>query len=334
MKRVGNLYASIAEPDNLRLAYCKAARGKHARSEVVRFREDLAGNLTLLQQQLVRQKPDIGHYLFFQVLDPKPRNICAASFPERVLHHAVMNICEPVLERYAINDSYACRKGKGCIRALQRAQLFSQKNGWYLKLDIRHYFDSISHEIMTRLLRRRFKDKDLLNLFAQLLATYHIGQGKGVPIGNLVSQHLANFYLGHLDHWVKETLRVRCYLRYMDDFILFADNRVQLTRQLATIRNFLDNQLQLRLKDNVQLNQCRYGIPFLGFRVYPGCIRLGVQSKNRFRVKFRQYERKFFIGQWTEKELVRHIEPMLGFTYTASSQAFRKHVIRRYGVLS
>ena len=334
MKRAGNLYASIATPDNLRLAFYKAAGVKHDRPEVVRFREKLSDNLALLRQQLTLQKPDIGHYRFFQVRDPKPRHICAASFPERVLHHAVMNICEPVLDRYGIYDSYACRKGKGSVRALERAQMFSQKNGWYLKLDIRRYFDSIDQGVMLQLLHRRFKDKPLLHLFDQLLAIYHTDPGKGMPIGNLISQHLANFYLGHLDHWIKEILRVRYYLRYMDDFILFGENRILLKEQLGLIRTYLDKKLRLEIKENVQLNRCGYGIPFLGFRVYPCCIKLGVQSKRRFRVKFRQYERKLFLGQWSEVELIRHMEPLLGFTYTASSQAFREHVIESYGVLS
>ncbi len=118
MKRAGNLYTSITGYENLRLAFCKASRGKHDRPEVLSFRKNLEINLELMRQQLITEQPDIGHYRFFQVRDPKPRNICAASFPERVLHHAIMNSCEPVLERYAIYDSYACRKGKGTIKAL------------------------------------------------------------------------------------------------------------------------------------------------------------------------------------------------------------------------
>jgi RNA-directed DNA polymerase len=334
MKRAGNLYPSICVTDNLRLAFYKAARGKHARPEVDLFRKNLDRNLSLLQQQLILRNPDIGHYRFFQVRDPKPRRICAASFPERVLHHAVMNVCEPALDRYAIYDSYACRKGKGSICALERTRSFSLKNGWYLKLDISRYFDSINHGVMLRLLHRRFKDKALLQVFSQLLATYHTEPGKGLPIGNLVSQHLANYYLGHLDHWIKETVRVRCYLRYMDDFILFSRSRQKLKQQLGSIHNFLEDHLQLQLKDNIQLNRCRYGIPFLGFRVYSHVIRLGVQSKKRFREKIRQYERKFIAGQWTENELIRHVEPLLGFTFAASSKNYRKHVIQEYGVLS
>jgi len=158
MKRAGNLYQAIGGYNNLHLAFWKAARGKYNRPEVEVLSRAIEENLGKLQQQLLKQQPDIGHYHFFQVQAPKRRNICAASFPERVLHHAIMNICEPVLERYAIYDSYACRKGKGTIRALKRAESFARKNRWYLKLDIRHYFDSIDHNVLLGLLRRRFKD--------------------------------------------------------------------------------------------------------------------------------------------------------------------------------
>jgi len=334
MKRAANLYLPIAEPENLQLAFYRAARGKHDRREVRAFREHLGRNLALLRQQLLERQPDIGHYRFFRVRDPKPRNICAASFPERVLHHAIMNICEPVLERYAIHDSYACRKEKGTIRALQRAASFSRKNNWYLKLDIRRYFDSIDHLVMVMLLQRRFKDQDLLSLFTKILATYYTKPGKGLPIGNLVSQHLANYYLGSFDHWIKEQLRVRCYLRYMDDFILFAESRQKLQHQLDELRLFLAHTLKLHLKENIQLNRCGYGVPFLGFRVYPHGVKLGVQSKKRFREKFQKYEQRYLAGIWTETELIRHMEPLFGWSYASSSKNYRNHVIQKYGVLS
>ena len=201
MKRAGNLYRLIVEPDNLRLAFCKAVKGKHDRLEVIGFRENLEENLQKIRHQLLLHAPDIGHYRFFRIHDPKPRSICAASFPERVLHHAIMNICEPILDSYAICDSYACRKNKGCHKALARARHFARNNNWYLKLDIRKYFDSIDHDVVMRLLSRRFKDRELLLLFEKLLATYHVELDKGLPIGSLISQHLANFYLGLFDHW-------------------------------------------------------------------------------------------------------------------------------------
>ncbi len=334
MKRKGNLYHQIATHENLRLAFAKAAKGKRHRAEVIAFCQDFDVNIQKLREQLLSHSPNIGHYRFFQVRDPKHRQICAASFPERVLHHAMMNICEPMMESYSVYDSYACRKNKGSLKALARAREYAWKYGWYLKLDIRKYFDSIDHGILMSLLSRRFKDKELLELFHQIFATYHTQPGKGIPIGNLISQHSANFYLGYFDHWVKEERGIVGYVRYMDDFIVFAHEKARLKTELEQIKYFLEQKLALQLKGNIQLNRCCFGIPFLGFRIYPYDIRLSPKSRQRFIKKFREYEKKYARGRWTEKQLVQHVEPLIGFVRTANSSVFRRNVIQRCWVLS
>jgi hypothetical protein len=282
----------------------------------------------------MRHTPDVGHYRFFQIRDPKTRSICAASFPERVLHHAIMNVCEPVLETYAIHDSYACRKGKGSRKALARTQTLSRRFNWYLKLDISKYFDSIDHAILMDQLARRFKDRGLLRLFQTLLKTYHTRPGKGMPIGNLISQHLANFYLGGFDHWLKEKLKIRGYLRYMDDFILFGPDKMFLKTVLKRIRTYLFEKLALDLKANIQLNRCTRGIPFIGYRTFPSQIRLSPLSRKRFVRKLRQYEIRWQNGEWSESDLARHVLPLIEFTRAADTVSFRRCVIARYGVLS
>lgn len=334
MKRAGGIYRQIAAYENLGLAFWKAARGKQDRREVIAFRNGFDDQLRKLQKELTNHAPDIGHYRFFNVHDPKQRNICAAAFAERVLHHAVMNICEPVLEANAIHDSYACRKGKGARRALERTQRFARKHDWYLKLDIRKYFDNIDHRILLDLLARRFKDKDLMRLFEKLLDTYHTGPDKGMPIGNLISQHLANFYLGAFDHWIKEEQRIKGYLRYMDDMVVFGQERTALKALLKGIRHYLDQKLALQLKDTVALNRCRHGLTFLGYRVFPDKIRLSARSKRRFISKFRQYEQMWQSGEWSTRILVRHLEPLIDFTRAAAAKWLRRSVMERYGVSS
>lgn len=158
MKRAGNLYQKIAEHENLRLAFWKAQRGKSGKHDILRYREHLDENLKQLRGELLNGDIDIGHYHYFTIYDPKERMICAADFRERVLHHAIINICEPYFEAYQIYDSYACRKGKGLDVALRRAQFFCRKFDWYLKLDVHKYFDSIEHDKLLCLLDRRFKD--------------------------------------------------------------------------------------------------------------------------------------------------------------------------------
>jgi hypothetical protein len=177
MKRAGNLYGRIAEPENLRLAFLKSIRGKRGKPDVIAYTANLDANLRQLREQLLAERVDAGHYHFFTVHDPKERVICAASFPERVLHHAIMNVCEPVLERYAIHDSYACRTGKGMHSAVLRAQDFTRRYAWYLKLDIRQYFASIDHGVVTALLERRIKDKAVLRLIGAILDTYSTAPG-------------------------------------------------------------------------------------------------------------------------------------------------------------
>jgi len=332
MKRAGNLYERIAEPENLRLAFLKAIRGKRGKAEILAYAANLDANLRLLRDQLLDERVDVGHYHFFTVHDPKERVICAASFPERVLHHAIMNVCEPVLEHYAIHDSYACRTGKGMHAAVFRAQTFTRRFSWYLKLDIRQYFASIDHETVMSLLERRIKDKAVLRLIRTILDTYCVTAGCGLPIGNLLSQHLANFYLGHLDHWVKETLRVRGYVRYMDDFVLWADGKDTLKTHLDDIRGFVDSELRLMLNDNTQLNRSVRGVPFLGYRVFPHRLTLGPRARRRFARKLRGYENEWTTGNWSETDLARHMEALLSYVRFADTLGLRQRIINRFTV--
>jgi hypothetical protein len=334
VKRAKHLYPLIAAPENLKSAFVKAARGKREYPEVIAFSRGFDRNIAALQRQLQEKDFDIGHYHFFVVRDPKVRAICAAAFPERVLHHAIMNVCEPEFEKRHIHDSYACRRGKGNLRAVVRAQQFARRNRWYLKLDIRKYFDCIDHETSMELLERAFHDADLLFLFRKILATYHTAPGKGIPIGNLFSQHLANFYLSVLDHRLKEARNVKCYLRYMDDFMLFSPDKQRLLDELHAIRDFLRERLHLELKNSVQLNQTRLGAPFLGHRIFPAHTRLLSGGLLRFSRRYREYERNYCEGVWSEKELARRMEALQAFVCSSDSLRFRKHFIGRFGVLS
>ncbi|KPA12377.1 reverse transcriptase family protein [Candidatus Magnetomorum sp. HK-1] len=334
MKRTRGLYSRISEYNNICDAFCKAAKGKHHQNDVITFKSQFDKNIQDIRKQLINKKVVMGNYYFFLIHDPKLRSICAASFPERVLHHAIMNICEPILEKYAIYDSYACRKGKGTHRAIYRVQSYSKKYDWYLKLDIRRYFDSIDHFVMIKLLSKRFKDNDLILLFQQWLDTYHTDIGKGVPIGSLLSQHFANYYMSAFDHWIKRKLRIKGYLRYMDDFLLFSSDKEQLKDALINIQNYLYDNLSLKLKDPIQLNKTNRGIPFLGFRVYPVKILLNHRSKTRFSRKFIAYEKKWVEGQWSDERLLRNMNSLIEFTKVANAEGYRQRIIDRFGVPS
>ena len=199
--------AAIADPENLRQAFLKAARGKRGKADCRAFQERLDENLALLREELLAGRVRVGDYHLFKIFDPKERTICAASFRQRVLHHAVMAVCEPVLERAAVFDSYACRKGKGRLAAVERASGYARRHEWFLKMDVRKYFASIDHRVLERLLARRFKDPAVLALFGKIIRSYETAPGRGLPIGNLTSQHFANYYLAPLDRFIKEELR-------------------------------------------------------------------------------------------------------------------------------
>lgn len=204
MKRAGNLYHKIAELDNLELAFWKAQNGKSSKTAVVKFRKNLSQNLNEIRKEFIENRVKMGNYSYFTIYDPKERMICAASFKERVIQHAVVNVCNDEFEKFQIFDSYACRKGKGVDACLKRAVEFCKKYRWYLKLDIHKYYDSIHHDIMMNILRSRFKDGVLLAFFSNLLGTYCLSEKRGIPIGNLLSQYFANMYLAVLDHEIKE----------------------------------------------------------------------------------------------------------------------------------
>ncbi len=334
MKRAGHLLDRIAEPENLRLAFWKAAKGKRSQADCRLFQEELEANLDQLREQLMAGGVRVGDYRYFQVFDPKQRLICAASFRERVLHHAIMNICEPALEKTAIFDSYACRRGKGRLAAVHRAQSYARRQGWFLKMDIRKYFDSIDQEILRKMLGKRYKDNLLLDLLERIIASYHTAPGRGLPIGNLTSQHFANYYLGPLDRFIKEGLRRRGYVRYMDDFVVWGESGLELREICIRVKDFLAAELKLEMKPNLALNQTGRGMEFLGYRIFPGTIRLARRSKVRFARKFRKYERAYLTGCWTERQLQQRMEALTAFTLAAESHGCRRRVIERFGVVA
>lgn len=322
----------IADAENLRLAFWKAAKGKRGKADCRAFRERLEENLAALGAQLLAGEVPVGDYHSFKVHDPKERLICAATFRERVLHHALMNVCEPVLERAAVFDSYACRQGKGRLRAVERAQRYARTHRWFLKMDIRKYFDSIQHETLRGLLARKFKDPVLLGVLDRILASYQTTPGRGLPIGNLTSQHFANFYLAPLDRFLKETLRRGAYVRYMDDFVVWGGSGRELRAVCERVRTFLAAELKLELKANTALNRTAFGMDFLGYRLFPGMVRLARRSQVRFTRKFRRYEAAHWRGEWSELVLQQRMQALLAFVMPAESGGFRRHCLQRFRV--
>ena len=327
MKRSGKLYRRIIEWDNLLCAFYNAARGKRLRPDVVLYEKNLYENLKTLQTHLINQTVPIGNYRFFKIYDPKERLICAAPFEERVLHHAIINITGQVFERLQIYDSYACRKGKGTNAALVRALYFTKQYPYFLKLDMKKYFDSISHNKLATLFAAKFKDKALLNLFDKLLASYCVTEGRGLPIGNLTSQYFANFYLGFFDHYAKEKMQVKGYVRYMDDVLLFANTMQEIRDILHTAKHFLEGELLLTLKEET-IGKTASGVPFLGFLLKPQGIYLAQKKKKRLKKRIKEYRYKHECGAWNEEEYALHITPVLAHVAISRSRKYCNRILQ------
>ena len=247
MKRVGNLWSNIIDFDNLLFASRKAQRGKRFQENVLRFNYDLEAELFDIRDELMEKTYQPGEYKTFEIYEPKKRMISAAPYRDRVVHNALCNVIESIFEKSFIYDSYANRKEKGTHKALDRFVKYFRSSQYVLKCDIVKYFPSIDHEILKNLLRRKIKCKDtlwLINLIIdnsnpQIPANeYFEGDDlftpferkKGLPIGNLTSQFFANIYLNQLDHFIKDELGIKKYVRYVDDFAVFSDDKLFLKK--------------------------------------------------------------------------------------------------------
>jgi hypothetical protein len=288
MKTFKNLFPQITSFENLAEAYRRAAKGKRAKPGVAAFEYDLETNLIGLQDELLAGTYAPGAYITFEIQDPKPRRISAAPFRDRVVHHALCRVIEPIFERRFIFDSYACRVGKGTHAALDRAQQFARRYPYVLQCDLEHFFPSIDHELLFARFTHVLADAPALRLCRLILDSgagihpppdppiYFPGDDlftpirpRGLPIGNLTSQFWANVYLDPLDQFVKRELKCGAYLRYVDDFLLFAPDKATLHAWRAAVIDFAAT-LRLRLhEERAAVFPVATGIPFLGWRVYP-----------------------------------------------------------------
>ena len=329
MKRQGHLIERVADMDNLMLAFWKAQRGKAAKMEVVRYQNHLTDNLLAMQEHLLTGQVDAGHYHSFTIYEPKERHIYASSFDERVLHHALMNVCHPYFDRHLIYDTYATRVGKGTYAALDRAHKMMPRYKYVAKLDVRKYFDSIDHAVLKRQLRSLFKDPLLLSAFDRIIDTYCSSRpGLGVPIGNLTSQYFANHYLSCYDHYVKERLAVPAYIRYMDDMLLFGNDKALLRKQVKQAEHYLSSNLLLTLKPP-QIASIGQGVSFLGYHLREHQIALNSRSRNRFSRLLSSYTRLLQSGTWSQEDYRSHLVPVLAFVRYAYTKKYRMQKIEK-----
>ncbi len=286
------MFEQLTSFQNLHLAFKKAAAGKRGKFYAATFEHRLEDNLIELQQELRAQSYHPGTYTSFFVHEPKRRLISAAPFRDRVVHHALCNVIGPVFEKSFVEDTYANRVGKGTHRALNRCQQFSRQYRYVLQCDLKQFFPSLDHEVLTGLIKNKIEDAKIMWLIQRIVSSgkdllkdiYHtvyfpgddlfaVARPRGLPIGNLTSQFWANVYLNPFDHFVKRELQCKAYLRYVDDFLLFANDKMTLWKWKRGIEHRL-MRYRLVIHDPAHPRPVTEGIPFLGFIVFPEKRRL------------------------------------------------------------
>ena len=306
---------------------------------------DLEPNLLRLSRELKEKTYRPGRYRSFLIHDGKTRLISAAPFRDRVVHHALVAVLEPIFERCFIHDSYANRVGKGTHKAVDRFTHYSRRFKYVLKCDVRQFFPSVDHGVLSGLIRRKIKDPDVMWLVEAILAGWrHLAGGpvyfpgddlfspfqrpRGLPIGNLTSQFWANVYLSPLDHFVKETLGCKGYVRYMDDFVLFHNDKTRLWSWRGQIMKLLAG-LRLQLHENkAQVWPVSCGTDFLGYMVFPDHRRVRRNNVVRFRRRMKQMQEEYGRGLWKPEDVTIRIQSWLAHAAHADSYGLRKKLMK------
>lgn len=348
MKTYKRLYPQICDFENLYWAFRKARRGKRGRPDVAAFEYDLELELVDLRKELTNESYRPGPYRHFTLYERKPRRISAAPFRDRVVHHALCNVIEPIWETRFIHDSYACRVGKGTHAALDRCTYFSRRHPFVLQGDIVGFFPSVDHDILYKLLSRRIACPPTLRLIRSIIASgtgihsdgwdmqwfpdddlFAVQRPRGLPIGNQTSQFWANVYLHELDMFVKHALRCKAYLRYCDDFLLFTSDKTTLHQWRRKMESFLAS-LRLRLHPlKSTVYPVTNGIPFLGFQVFPDHRRLRRDNGVYFQRRLERLMARYAAGAITRERLDASVKGWVAHASHGDTWGLRGSVLGR-----
>lgn len=325
MKRHGNLFNGLCSFENLLKAAKKAQKGKRFKSSTGNFNLKLEDELISIQQELLTQTYQMGDYKRFYIYDPKKRLISAAPYRDRVVQHTLCNLIEPIFDKSFVFDSYACRKDKGSHLAVARFKHFCRFNNYVLKCDIKNYFASINHEVLYRLILRKIKDTKTLWLIKLIIDST---PSPGVPIDNLTSQIFANLYLNELDYFVKDNLKCKCYVRYMDDMAIFSNDKAELSRIKLAIREYLV-KLKLQLHENKSQIFKTRKVNFLGYRIFPTHCLIMSQNLVRLKRRMKKYLKLFRDGIIEKAKIINSLQSWLGYAVHADSFKLRLQIIEQ-----
>lgn len=284
MKRYGNLYSKMCSIDNIHNAHLNARKGKAHYHEVQMVNNDEEFYLLKIQDMLLNKTFRNSSYTSFMKLDSmKEREIFKLPyFPDRIIHHCIVQILEPIWMKTLIADTYSSLKGRGIHKGVKRIKtaLQDRENTTYcLKMDVRKFYPSIDHDILKSVLQHKIKDPDVMWILDEI-----IDSTNGVPIGNYLSQHFGNLYLSGFDHWMKEEQGCKYYFRYCDDVVILHINKEYLADLRLKVSEYLDSNLKLQLKNNWQVFPVDVrGIDFLGYRFYHTHTTLRKSTATRFK---------------------------------------------------
>jgi retron-type reverse transcriptase len=343
MKRYGGLYERITSFENLYLAARSARLGKRHKQSCAAFEMNIEEGLTALREELLQKTYCPGAYREFTIYERKPRRISAAPYRDRVVHHALCRVIEPIFERSFIHDSYACRPGKGTHSAVDRFTTFARRHRYVLKTDIRKYFPSIDHEILFARIARKIKCPDTLWLIRLIIDTsnqqeenvqYYQGDNlltplerrRGIPIGNLTSQFFANIYLDGLDHYVKEDLQCRSYIRYVDDITVFGDDKQKLWKISRAMDGYISALRLTMHPDKTVVVPVNQGVDHLGYRVFPDHRRLRKDNVVRFKRRMVKMQNSYRTGQITLREVNSSVQSWIGHAKHADTYKLREKI--------
>ena len=352
MKTYKNLYPHICAFPNLYAAFRAARRGKRDRAAVASFEFDLERNLLVLESELRDQTYRPGAYTNFYIHEPKRRLVSAAPFRDRVAHHALCRVIEPIWEARFIHTSFACRVGKGTHAALDQCHAWVKRHRFAFHGDIVKYFPSVDHHILRDLLARHIGDRQTLWLIDQILDSgagilageypmtlfpgddlFALSRPRGLPIGNLTSQFWANVYLNELDHFVKHDLRCPAYLRYMDDFVLFSDDKAQLHDWRSAVRDFLAARLRLAPHPKKSLVfPVGVGLDFCGFRLYPTHRRLRRIAIRRFIHRLRRQREAYQRGLLSLEDMTTSVRSWIAHAAHGDTWRLRRRLFADYPI--
>ena len=347
MKTYKNLYPKIYSKKNLILAFKKARQDKTAKEYVIKFENNLEDEINKLQEELKSLTYKPTNLRRFIIRDPKTRTIHSSIFRDRIIHHAIVNVLEPIYEKIFIFDSYASRINKGVHKAVKRLGQFKLKvsknhqliknnitnnqiKGYFLKADIKKYFDSVDHKILLNILKNKIKDDKFLGLIKLILDNFKTKtNGKGMPLGNLTSQFFANVYLNELDYFIKHNLMVKYYIRYVDDFVILHNDKQVLGCYKKKIGIFLQD-LNLNLHpDKSSIKPLKNGVAFLGYRVYGKYTLLRKSNIRNFERNLNQKLSSLKKEEINHRNFIESIRGWLGYAKHADTFNLRRSIIKK-----